>query len=82
MYSPVDKYLDFFKKIAITNSAIINILCMCLHVHKYENFLATYLEVIILQCYTLLSNYSPRCSTAVLYKANLMDKKWFITVAS
>lgn len=53
---------------------------MCLH--ECKNFLATYLEVVILQRCALLSDYSPKCCTAVLCNDNPMDRKWFNTMAS
>lgn len=49
--------------------------------HKCKNFLATYLEVVILEHYTALSGYFPNCCKAVLYNANPMDRRWFSTVA-
>lgn len=55
---------------------------MCLLMHKCIDFLTLYLEVVMLQHYTVLSNDSPQCCTAVLCNANLMDRTWFITVVS
>lgn len=70
----------FLKKFALTNTAVIHILFMCLH--ECKNFLATYLEVVILRRCALLSDYSPKCCTAVLCNDNPMDRKWFNTMAS
>ena len=55
---------------------------MCLLMHKCIDFLTLYLEVVMLQHYTVLSNDSPQCCTAVLCNANLMDRTWFIAVVS
>ena len=50
--------------------------------HKYIDFLTIYLEVIMLQHDTVLSNYSLQCCASALCNAKLMDRTWFITVVS